>query len=270
MKKTLFEAFVLVVLVVFLFLGNVRATLIPTLAVPVSLIGTFIALKAVGYSANTVSLLAIVLAIGIVVDDAIVVVENVERVMEEHPELSPADATKQAMAEITAPIIAITLVLLSVFVPVAFIPGISGELFRQFAVTVAVAMLLSAINALTLSPALCAVLLQPASRAAARHHRLGDALDRLGAGPAMAPSSRGWSASRSSASRWSWSPAAAIVGLAKVTPTGFLPEDDQGAFFVVVQLPGGASVGRTSDVMRQAEAIVKEDLPSRNTPRSSA
>ena len=138
-----------------------RATLIPTLAVPVSLIGTFIVLKAVGYSANTVSLLAIVLAIGIVVDDAIVVVENVERVMEEHPELSPAEATKRAMAEITAPIIAITLVLLSVFVPVAFIPGISGELFRQFAVTVAVSMFLSAINALTLSPALCGVLLRP-------------------------------------------------------------------------------------------------------------
>ena len=133
-QKTLIEAFVLVVIVVFLFLGSLRATLIPTLAVPVSLIGTFIVLKAVGYSANSVSLLAMVLAIGIVVDDAIVVVENVERVMEEHPELSPAEATKRAMAEITAPIIAITLVLLSVFVPVAFIPGISGELFRQFAV----------------------------------------------------------------------------------------------------------------------------------------
>jgi hydrophobe/amphiphile efflux-1 (HAE1) family protein len=160
-QKTLVEAFILVVLVVFLFLGSVRATLIPTFAVPVSLIGTFVVLKAVGYSANSVSLLAIVLAIGIVVDDAIVVVENVERVMEEHPELSPAEATKRAMREITAPIIAITLVLLSVFVPVAFIPGISGELFRQFAVTVAVAMFLSAINALTLSPALCAVLLRP-------------------------------------------------------------------------------------------------------------
>ena len=172
-QKTLIEAFILVVLVVFLFLGSVRATLIPTLAVPVSLIGTFIVLNAIGYSANTVSLLAIVLAIGIVVDDAIVVVENVERVMEEHPELSPAEATKRAMAEITAPIIAITLVLLSVFVPVAFIPGISGELFRQFAVTVAVAMFLSAINALTLSPALCGVLLRAASRAAARADRHG-------------------------------------------------------------------------------------------------
>src|SRR5207244_7652182 len=148
------------VIVVFLFLGSIRATLIPTFAVPVSLIGTFIALLAVGYSANTVSLLAIVLSIGIVVDDAIVVVENVERVMEEHPELSPAAAAKKAMSEITAPIIAITLVLLSVFVPVAFIPGISGTLFRQFAVTISVAMLISALNALTLSPALCAVFLR--------------------------------------------------------------------------------------------------------------
>ena len=126
-QKTLVEAFILVVLVVFLFLGSLRATLIPAIAVPVSLIGAFIVLNAIGYSANSVSLLAVVLAIGIVVDDAIVVVENVERVMEEHPELSPADATKLAMREITAPIIAITLVLLSVFVPVAFIPGISGE-----------------------------------------------------------------------------------------------------------------------------------------------
>src|SRR6201997_2621416 len=160
-QKTLVEAFILVVIVVFLFLGSVRATLIPTLAVPVSLIGTFVALLAVGYSGNTVSFLAVVLAIGIVVDDAIVVVENVERVMEEHPELSPREATKRAMAEITAPIIAVTLVLLSVFVPIGFIPGISGELFRQFAVTVSVSMFLSAINALTLSPALFGVILRP-------------------------------------------------------------------------------------------------------------
>jgi hydrophobe/amphiphile efflux-1 (HAE1) family protein len=257
-QKTLIEAFVLVVLVVFLFLGSFRATLIPTLAVPVSLVGAFIALKAVGYSANTVSLLAIVLAIGIVVDDAIVVVENVERVMEEHPELSPGEATKRAMAEITAPIIAITLVLLSVFVPIAFIPGISGELFRQFAVTVSVAMLLSAINALTLSPALCGVMLRP-------HHgpRRGvigwvmRSIDRV---------SNGYGAIVARIVRFSVIGIAmvavaglGVVGLAKVTPTGFLPEDDQGAIFVVAQLPGGASVGRTSDVMREAEAIIKED-----------
>ncbi len=159
--KTLGEAFVLVVIVVYLFLGNIRATIIPTVAVPVSLIGAFAVLLAMGFSANTVSLLAMVLAIGIVVDDAIVVVENVERVMEEEPDLTPAEATKKAMAQIAAPIIAITLVLLSVFVPVAFIPGISGTLFRQFAVTISAAMLISALNALTLSPALCAVFLRP-------------------------------------------------------------------------------------------------------------
>src|ERR1700730_4073298 len=156
---TLIEAFVLVVIVVFLFLGSVRATLIPLLAVPVALIGTFGVMLALGYSANTVSLLALVLAIGIVVDDAIVVVEAVDAQLEQDHSLSPAEASRRAMQEITAPIIAITLVLLSVFVPVAFIPGISGELFRQFAVAVSVSMVISAINALTLSPALCAVLL---------------------------------------------------------------------------------------------------------------
>ena len=137
------------VIVVFLFLGNLRATMIPAVAVPVSLIGAFAVLLVLGYSANTVSLLAMVLAIGIVVDDAIVVVENVERVMEEEPDLAPAEATKKAMTQITAPIIAITLVLLSVFVPIAFIPGISGTLFRQFAVTISAAMVISALNALT-------------------------------------------------------------------------------------------------------------------------
>ena len=257
-QKTLIEAFILVVIVVFLFLGSVRATLIPTLAVPVSLIGTFIALLAVGYSANTVSLLAVVLAIGIVVDDAIVVVENVERVMEEHPELTAGEATKLAMAEITAPIIAITLVLLSVFVPVAFIPGISGELFRQFAVTVAVSMLLSAINALTLSPALCAVFLR-------RHHG-----PRRGVmGYVMRSIDRvrdAYGAAVARLVRFSIIGLAmvavamvATAGLAKITPTGFLPEDDQGALFVVAQLPGGSSVARTTEVVQRAEAILKEE-----------
>jgi hydrophobe/amphiphile efflux-1 (HAE1) family protein len=256
-QKTLIEAFVLVVIVVYLFLGSIRATLIPTLAVPVSLIGAFIVLYAVGYSANSVSLLAVVLAIGIVVDDAIVVVENVERVMEEHPELTPAEATKLAMREITAPIIAITLVLLSVFVPIAFIPGISGELFRQFAVTVAVSMFISAINALTLSPALCGVFLKP-------HHgprrgligKVMNAIDRV---------RDAYGAAVARIVRFSIIGLVLVAvasvgtyGLARITPTGFLPEDDQGAFFVVVQLPGGASVERTADVIRQAEAILKE------------
>jgi hydrophobe/amphiphile efflux-1 (HAE1) family protein len=257
-KKTLVEAFILVVIVVFLFLGSIRATLIPTLAVPVSLIGTFIALKAIGYSANSVSLLALVLAIGIVVDDAIVVVENVERVMEEHPELSPAEATKRAMGEITAPIIAITLVLLSVFVPVAFIPGISGELFRQFAVAVAVSMFLSAINALTLSPALCGVLLRP-------HH--GPRRGVIGMVMRSIDHVRdAYGAIVARIVRFSIIglvmvvlAGIGVVGLAKVTPTGFLPEDDQGGLFVVVQLPGGASIARTTEVARKAEAVLQEE-----------
>jgi hydrophobe/amphiphile efflux-1 (HAE1) family protein len=193
-----------------------------------------------------------------VVDDAIVVVENVERVMEEHPELTAGEATKLAMAEITAPIIAITLVLLSVFVPVAFIPGISGELFRQFAVTVAVSMLLSAINALTLSPALCAVLLR-------RHHG-----PRRGVmGYVMRSIDRvrdAYGAAVARLVRFSIIGLAmvavamvATAGLAKITPTGFLPEDDQGALFVVAQLPGGSSVARTTEVVQRAEAILKEE-----------
>ena len=257
-RKTLIEAFVLVVLVVFLFLGSVRATLIPTLAVPVSLIGTFIVLKAIGYSANSVSLLAIVLAIGIVVDDAIVVVENVERIMEEHPELSPADATKRAMSEITAPIIAITLVLLSVFVPVAFIPGISGELFRQFAVAVAVSMFLSAINALTLSPALCAVFLRP-------HHgpRRG-LIGRVMRGIDHVRDLYGSVVARIVRVSVVGLMMVAVAGIGvwafgRIVATGFLPEDDQGALFVVVQLPGGASVVRTADVIKRAETILREE-----------
>jgi hydrophobe/amphiphile efflux-1 (HAE1) family protein len=257
-QKTFIEAFILVVLVVYLFLGSLRATLIPLLAVPVSLIGTFAILLGIGYSANTVSLLALVLAIGIVVDDAIVVVENVERVMHENPSLTPGEATKKAMTEITAPIIAITLVLLSVFVPIAFIPGISGELFRQFAVTISFSMLLSAINALTLSPALCGVFLRP-------HHgpRRGPIgwvmrnIDRVQEGYA------GVVRHIVRASILSLVAVAVCVvgtiGMAKVTPTGFLPEDDQGALFTLIQLPEGASVARTGDLITQVEGILRDE-----------
>ncbi len=258
--KTLIEAFILVVIVVFLFLGNMRATIIPTVAVPVSLIGTFVILLGLGYSANTISLLAMVLAIGIVVDDAIVVVENVERVMSEEPDLSPADATKKAMAQITAPIIAITLVLLSVFVPIGFIPGLSGELFRQFAVTISAAMVISAVNALTLSPALCAVFLRP-------HH-----------GPRRGIMGRwlkgiDWTRDRyaGAVSRLvrvsslsillTAGFAAGIWQLSLRTPSGFLPQEDQGAFFVQVQLPQGASVARTREAVVQVENILRQ-IPS--------
>jgi len=254
-KFTLLEAFALVVLVVFLFLGNIRATIIPTIAVPVSLIGTFAVLLALGYSANTVSLLALVLAIGIVVDDAIVVVENVERVLEEEPDLSPKEATKKAMAQITAPIIAITLVLLSVFVPIGFIPGISGTLFRQFAVTISVAMLISAINALTLSPALCGVFLRHGGPKRGIMGRIGRGIDwvrdgyarivarllRVGVVAVLLVLLCG----------------GGIYALSLRTPTGFLPDEDQGAFFVAVQLPDGASVTRTRGVVERVEAVVK-------------
>ncbi|HYM31172.1 MAG TPA: multidrug efflux RND transporter permease subunit [Candidatus Cybelea sp.] len=252
---TLGEAFVLVVMVVFLFLGNVRATVIPAIAVPVSLIGTFAVLLAVGYSANTVSLLALVLAIGIVVDDAIVVVENVERVLEEEPDLTPVDATLKAMGQITGPIIAITLVLLSVFVPVAFIPSITGQLFRQFAVTISSAMLISALNALTLSPALCAIFLRHEGK---RRGLMGYVLRFIAA------TRDGYAAVVLRLVRVSilsimliLACAAGVFGLSKITPTSFLPEEDQGAFFLNVQLPDGASVSRTSETVRQVEQVLK-------------
>jgi hydrophobe/amphiphile efflux-1 (HAE1) family protein len=253
---TLAIAFGLVVIVVFLFLGNLRATIIPAVAVPVSVIGTFAVLLAIGYSANTVSLLAMVLAIGILVDDAIVVVENVERVIEENPSLSPAEATKLAMTQITAPIVAITLVLLSVFVPVAFIPGISGLLFRQFAVTISVAMLISALNALTLSPALCAIFLR---HGGARRGPMAWVLRRID------NVRDGYASIVRRLVRLSVIglvviavSAGAIGVLALRTPTGFLPEEDQGAFFVIVQLPDGASVYRTREAVSRITSLLRE------------
>jgi hydrophobe/amphiphile efflux-1 (HAE1) family protein len=254
--KTLGEAFILVVIVVFLFLGNLRATVIPAVAVPVSLIGTFAVLLVLGYSANTVSLLAMVLAIGIVVDDAIVVVENVERVMEEEPDATPAEATKKAMTQITAPIVAITLVLLSVFVPIAFIPGISGTLFRQFAVTISAAMVISAINALTLSPALCAVFLRHTGPRSGILGRILGGIDRVR--DRYAGGVR-WLLRRAALSLVLVLVfAGGIFGVSLLTPTGFLPEEDQGAFFIAVQLPDGASVARTSEVTKQVEALLKQ------------
>jgi hydrophobe/amphiphile efflux-1 (HAE1) family protein len=251
---TLLIAFILVVVVVFLFLGSLRSTLIPAIAVPVSVIGSFAVLLAMGYSANTISLLAMVLAIGILVDDAIVVVENVERVMEEEPELSPAEATKKAMAQITGPIIAITLVLFSVFVPIAFIPGVSGTLFRQFAVTISVAMAISALNALTLSPALCAVFLR---QGGPKRGVLGWVLRRID------NVRDGYAAIVQRLVRVSFLGVVAILGAAAAiyavqgrVPTGFLPEEDQEAFFVSVQLPDGASVTRSSEVAKRIEALL--------------
>jgi multidrug efflux pump len=245
--RTLAEAFVLVVIVVFLFLGSLRATIIPAVAVPVSLIGTFAVLLGIGFSANTVSLLALVLAIGIVV-------ENVERVMEDEPNLTPTQATKKAMTQITAPIIAITLVLLSVFVPIAFIPGVSGQLFRQFAVTISVSMLISAINALTLSPALCALFLRHSGKRRGIVGWVLRSIDKTRDGYANIV--RRLVKSSAFAIVVILLFAGGIFGLSLRTPTGFLPEEDQGVFFMAVQLPDGASVARTSEVVRQVEELM--------------
>jgi len=255
-EKTLLEAFVLVSIVVFVFLGSVRATLIPIIAVPVALIGTFAVMLALGFSANTISLLALVLAIGIVVDDAIVVVEAVEHILESEPHLTPAQAAEKAMSQVTAPIIAITLVLLSVFVPTAFIPGITGQLYQQFAVAVSVSMLISAINALTLSPALCALLLRHRGRRRGLIALFQRAVDR---------SRDGYSAIVRPLARRSLITAALVVAfalgagwLAKFVPTGFLPEEDQGAFFVEIQLPDAASLNRTTKVVTQVEKMIQD------------
>ena len=256
--RTLLEAFALVLIVVFVFLGTWRATIVPMAAVPVSLIGTFAVLLAFGQSANTVSLFALVLSIGIVVDDAIVVIENVERVMEEEPQLSPAEATRKAMTQITAPIIAITLVLFSVFVPVGFIPGITGSLYAQFALTVSTAMLLSAINALTLSPALCALLLRPRQRERGIMNRIAHAIDRV---------RNGYASIVARLVRVSFFSLIAVAaafagyfGLSRIVPTGFLPEEDQGALFMEIKLPQSASLNRTQRVVSQVEKLVG-DIP---------
>ncbi len=253
--RTLGEAFVLVGVVVFLFLGKLRTTIIPLVAVPVSIIGTFAVMFAIGYTANTVSLLALVLAIGIVVDDAIVVIENVERVVEEEPHLTIAEATKKAMGEITAPIIAITLVLLSVFVPVAFIPGISGQLFRQFAVAVSVSMLISAVNALTLSPALCSVLIKRGSGSGGPMRYILGAIDKTRDGYV-------WIVTR--LVRVAILGVVLVIGVGAAsgflfikTPQSFLPEEDQGAFFAAMKLPEGASINRTEAVVKQVEDIIR-------------
>ncbi|WP_370198184.1 efflux RND transporter permease subunit [Roseibium sp.] len=246
---TLFLTFLLVVSVVFIFLGNWRATIIPTVAIPVSLIGTFAVLLALGMTLNTISLFALVLAIGIVVDDAIVVVENVERIIADEG-LSPKEATTKAMEQITSPVIATTLVLLAVFVPTIFMPGITGRLYSQFAVTISVSVLISSINALTLSPALCGLILKA---------RSGPPRGIMGLFDRGITSVRnGYTGIIRRLVRF------AVIGLAVVAgavalivtlggslPQGFLPSEDQGYLMVDVQLPDGASLQRTENVTKQ-------------------
>jgi len=254
--KTLGEAIVLVFFVMLLFLQNLRATLIPTLVVPVALTGAFLGLYLFGFSINVLSLFGLVLAIGIVVDDAIVVVENVERIMREEG-LPPKEATRKGMVQITGAIIAVTTVLASVFVPAALMPGSVGQIYKQFSVTIAVSMLLSALMALTFTPALCASILRPEHEHAnrflrafnngyeslARHY-----LSRLGKAVRHTP-------------RWMAGYALAIVVavlLLAHLPSSFVPEEDQGEVFATIQLPPGATADRTLAVMKQVEQIVKK------------
>jgi hydrophobe/amphiphile efflux-1 (HAE1) family protein len=257
---TLCIAAVLVMLVVFLFLESWRATLIPMLAVPVSLLGTFTMFVALGFSINTLTLFALVLAIGLVVDDAIVVVEAVTEKMESHG-MNPRDATRAAMADVSSPVIAIALVLTAVFVPVAFLGGLTGQFYKQFALTLSVSVLISAFVALTFTPALCTLLLKPRDQMVAR-----GALGRF-----FAAFDRGFKAATT---RYTDTVqhgirraliAVAVFGVIVVAaafliwqrPGGFLPEDDQGYMLMVVQLPPGASLQRTEAALEKVRAVVQ-------------
>jgi multidrug efflux pump len=256
--KTLFEALVLVIIVVYVFLQGWRATLIPLLAVPVSLVGTFVVFPSLGFSINTLSLFGLVLAIGLVVDDAIIVVEAVEHHIEEG--MSPRDASLKAMEEVSAPVVAIALILTAVFVPTAFIPGITGRLYQQFAVTIAVSVVLSAFNALTLSPALSALLLRPRTEARGPLGAFFRWFNRT-----FRRASNGyvnWSGHLIHKAGFSMA-LLGVIGVGAVfvgsrLPGGFLPEEDQGYFFANLQLPTAASLQRTDGVARQIEAILKE------------
>jgi hydrophobic/amphiphilic exporter-1 (mainly G- bacteria), HAE1 family len=253
---TLLIAIALVTLVVYLFLQGWRATLIPLLAVPVSLIGTFVFFPAFGFSINTLSLFGLVLAIGLVVDDAIVVVEAVERHIEEG--LSPKDAALKAMQEISGPVVGIALVLSAVFIPTAFIPGITGRLYQQFAVTIAISVILSAFNALTLSPALAALMLRPKTARRGLLAAFFGWFNRI-FGKATNQYVR-WSGTliRKSAVAFAMLLAfgAAAVFFAGKVPTSFLPDEDQGYLFLHLQLPNAASIERTQAAAAKIEKIL--------------
>ena len=247
---------VLVIGVVFIFLQDWRATLIPAVTIPVSLIGTFAVLLALGYNANTISLFALIMAIGLVVDDAIVVVENVYRVMDKR-KLSPKAATIPAMGQVTGPIIATTLVLLAVFVPVGFMPGITGQLYKQFAVTICTSVVISAINALSLSPALCAVLLREPK--VIRRGPLAWFNRALEASRNIYVASAAWLIRRLIVALTIF---VGVLGagyfLFTHTPTSFLPQEDKGAFFINAQLPEGASLARTNKVIERVTRTLQD------------
>jgi HAE1 family hydrophobic/amphiphilic exporter-1 len=259
---TLLEAILLVILVVFIFLQNWRATLIPLITVPVSLIGTFAVFPLLGFSVNVLSLLGLVLAIGIVVDDAIVVVEAVMHHIEKGK--SPREATIQAMKEVSGPVMAIALILIAVFVPVAMTPGITGRLYQQFAITIAVSVALSAISALTLSPALCSMLLKPTKPV--EEQKGGLASFFAGFNRIFTRLTGGYLGITGYLSRKSIRVVmiigvilafAAILGLRM--PTGFIPEEDQGYCMLNVTMPNASSLQRTDEVCRQVEAILANE-----------
>ncbi len=262
---TLFEAVALVVLVVLVFLQTWRASLIPLLAIPVSLIGTFAVMAVFGFSLNMLSLFGLVLAIGIVVDDAIVVVENVERHIAKG--LSPREATRQAMTEVTSAVIAIAFGLSAVFIPTAFISGISGQFYRQFALTIAVATMISAFNSLTLSPAMCALLLRPHGARTDWFERVWERL----LGGFFRSFNRSFEYLTTAYGRGvAWLLRRSALGLAlyvvlaglgavgfQWVPTGFIPAQDKGYLIVAVQLPDGAALERTDAVVRRAAEIIR-------------
>jgi multidrug efflux pump len=255
--KTFFEAVVLVVLVVFIFLHSLRLTIIPTLAVPVSILGALVGMLVFGFSINMLTLFGMILAIGLVVDDAIVVVENTERNMVQY-KLSPRDAAKRAMSEVSGPVIAVVLVLNAVFIPVAFLGGITGALYKQFAVTIAISVVFSGIIALTLSPALAAILIKE------RHGEkkgffkwFDDTFERLTTGYVAGVR---WITGNFVVSLVAF--AAVVAGcvlLFKLLPTGFVPQEDQGYIFVAYFLPDSASIDRTNDVGSAAATIVRKN-----------
>jgi HAE1 family hydrophobic/amphiphilic exporter-1 len=255
---TLFEAVLLVILVVFIFLQNWRATLIPLLTVPVSLVGAFIFFPLLGFSINVLSLLGLVLAIGIVVDDAIVVVEAVMHHIEHG--MSPKDATVKAMEEVSGPVIAIGLILCAVFVPVGFMGGITGRLYQQFAITIAISVLLSVINALTLSPALSALLLKPTTGKRTLLTPFYNWFNRVFGRTTDAYVSFAGILIRKTFRSLAFMGVLvwAILALAKQIPGGFVPEEDQGYIMINAQLPDAASLERTDAVMRKAEAILEK------------
>ena len=258
--QTLFEALVLVIIVVYLFLQSWRATLIPLLAVPVALIGTFAFFPLFGFSINTLSLFGLVLAVGLVIDDAIVVVEAVEHHIEEG--MSPKDAAFKAMEEVSGPVIAIAIILAAVFVPTAFIPGITGRLYQPFALTIAISVALSAFNALTLTPALCALLLKPKQKSTGLLQRFFDGFNRI-----FGRITDGYVGVCGLLIRRSFFGLMILVALTLLagflghkTPASFLPDEDQGYIYGALQLPNASSFQRTSEVARQVEDVLK------NTP----